>query len=294
MRIALITLIYLFGPLAIILCYNYSKAMRKVGTIMMAYSVGILMSLTTLTHIGPEDKAFMGSLQEWIMNIAVPLAIPLMLFSSDFSLWRKSLKKTFSALISGVVSVIIAVFVGYLLFQNEGIQDLWKASGMMIGMYTGGTMNFVAIGQSLHVDPTTFTLFSTFEMVLSFFFLLFIISGGYKLFRKVLPFPDDSITKSEGDNADFSFEQYKGMLKPKTLGKMSLGLLLSLGFVAIGAGLSLLTTGKLNELVIIFAITTLAIGASFVHPIRKLPKTFELGMFFIVMFSIVIASQFNI
>ena len=65
-------------------------------------------------------------------------------------------------------------------------------------------------------------------------------------------------------------------------------------FLAVGAGLSLLITGKLNELVIIMTITTLAIAASFSEKVRNLPKTFELGMIFILVFSIVVASQFNI
>ena len=65
-------------------------------------------------------------------------------------------------------------------------------------------------------------------------------------------------------------------------------------FLAVGAGLSLLTTGKLNELVIIMTITTLAIAVSFSEKVRNLPKTFELGMIFILVFSIVVASQFNI
>ena len=295
MKLLLVSIIYLFGPVAIILLFNYAKPMRKLGTILMAYGVGILMSLLNLTPTGPAEAASIASLQEWIMNIAVPLTIPLMLLSSDFTLWRKSLKKTVNALLGGIVAVVLAVVLAFLIFDSQGVKDLWKASGMLIGMYTGGTMNFVAIGQSLHTDPTTFTLFSTFEMVLSFFFLLFIIGGGFRFFRWVLPFSDAAITKdAETVDAEFNFEDYKGMLKPLIFGKMMLGLLLSLGFVIVGAGLSLLLTGKLNELVVIFTITALSIGFSFLKPVRELPKTFELGMFFIIMFSMVIASKFDI
>jgi len=295
MKLLLLTIVYLFGPVVILLLFNYVQPMRKLGTILMAYGVGILLSMLNLTPSSPTDQASIASLQEWIMNIAVPLAIPLLLLSSDFSLWRKSLKKTLHALFGGIIAVVLAVVLAFLLFDNHGIKDLWKAAGMMIGMFTGGTMNFVAIGQSLHTDPTTYTLFSTFEMVLSFFFLLFIISGGYRIFRWILPFSDSAITKdAETVDTEFNFEDYKGMLKPRIFGKMLLGLLLSLGFVIIGAGLALLLTGKLNEMVIIFTITALSIGFSFIKPIRELPKTFELGMFFIILFSMVIASQFDL
>ena len=64
--------------------------------------------------------------------------------------------------------------------------------------------------------------------------------------------------------------------------------------MAIAAGVSLLLTGVLSELIIILVITTLAIAASFSEKIRNLPKTFELGMVFILMFSVVVASKFDV
>ena len=105
---------------------------------------------------------------------------------------------------------------------------------------------------------------------------------------------DDATTEETHSIKTESFENYHGMLQPKTFGKMMLGFLLSLGMLAIGAGLSLLITGKLNELVVILTITTLAIIASFSTKVRNLPKTFELGMFFILIFSVVVASKFDI
>jgi uncharacterized membrane protein len=84
------------------------------------------------------------------------------------------------------------------------------------------------------------------------------------------------------------------MFSRKTFPKMMIGLLISIVMLIIGAGLSLAITGKLNELIIILTITTLAIAASFSKYVRTLPKTFELGMFFILIFSVVVASQFDI
>jgi uncharacterized membrane protein len=294
MKIALISLLYIIGPVIIILIYNRYKTARKIGTILMSYCLGIIMALSGLVKPDFLGDVDIKPIQEWIMNLAVPLAIPLMLLSSDFRLWRKSMKKTFATLIGGIIAVTIACFSAYMIFNGKGINDLWKVSGMMIGMYTGGTMNFAAIGNILEIDPTVFTLVSAFEMVLSFFFLMFMIGGGYKIIRKILPFHDKSITKDPEEDINYSFEKYKGMLKPRIFRKTLLGFLLSLVFLIIGAGLSMVITGKLNELVIIFTITTLAICTSFINKIRRLPKTFELGMYFINMFSVVIASQFDI
>ncbi|MCQ2285548.1 MAG: DUF819 family protein [Bacteroidales bacterium] len=273
--------------------------MKKIGTIMTAYTIGILLALFNLVPAAEIEgaKTSMGIIQNWIMNITVPLAIPLMLFSSDFKLWAKSLPKTFVVLGTGVCSVVIAVILGFLIFKNSGITDFANVSAMMVGIYTGGTMNFFALGQSLNVDQNMIVLAQTFEMLATFPFIVFIIAGGYKIFRKWLPSKDEATVIDEtlvnNINAT-SFENYDGMLQRNTFGKMMIGLLLSIGMLAVGAGLSFLLTGKLNELVIILTITTLAIAASFSPKVRALPKTFELGMFFILIFSVVVASQFDI
>ncbi len=229
------------------------------------------------------------------MNLSVPIAIPLMLFGCDFKLWTKSLPKTIFALVGGAIAVVVAVVSGFFLFRNSGIADIVNVSAMMTGIYTGGTMNFSALGTALNVDKTMMTLVLTFEMLITFPLIMFITAGGYKIFRKILPYPDEAVVMDEKKAlAASGVEDYRNMVNPKVFPKTMLGLLLSIAFLAVGAGLSLLITGKLNELIVILTITTLAIGASFFKKVRELPKTFELGMIFILIFSIVVASQFDI
>lgn len=297
MNVYIITAVYLLFPILIIALFKRYSIAQKIGTVIMAYAVGIIMALAGLIPTGEAQGAeSLQSIQKMLMNVTVPLAIPLMLFSSDFKLWTKSLQKTIAALIAGLLSIVIAVVVGYVIFSNAGIDEFSKVGALMTSIYTGGTMNFYAIGSALDVRPDTIILAYTFEVIVTFPFILFLTAGGFKLFRKLLPFPDESVTvdtsnlKLEGN----TFENYDGMLSKKHFPGMMIGLLISLGFLAIGAGLSLLLTGSLNELVIILTITTLGIIASFNEKIRKLPKTFELGMFFILIFSIIVASQFDI
>ncbi|MBQ6156448.1 MAG: DUF819 family protein [Bacteroidales bacterium] len=295
--INVITLIgYFLFPILIILIFNKYRWARSIGTVIMAYAVGIIAALIGFLPTGTEPGAeALESMQKTLMSVTVPLAIPLMLFNSDFKLWTKSLPKTMAVLLGGLVSIIIAVVSGYFLFRNAGIPQFDRVAAMMTGIYTGGTMNFSALGHMLQVDPSLITMTLTFEEIATLPFIVFIVAGGYKVFRKLLP------SKEETDSAEVeelieteSFENYKGMLQPKTFGRMMLGFLLSLGMLAIGAGLSLLITHKINELIVILTITTLAIIASFSPKVRTLPKTFELGMFFILIFSIVVASKFDI
>ena len=294
MQVVLVTAGYIIFPFIIIMLFSRYKWAKAAGTVILAYAVGIIPALFGLTHF--EDGSLGLNIQKNIMNIAVPIAIPLMLFNCNFKLWTKSLPKTAAALGGGLAAVLIAVVSGFFIFRNAGISNIADVAAMMTGIYTGGTMNFNALGAALHVESTTIATVLAFEMIVTFPLIMFIVGGGYRLFRKLLPFKDEAsvVDSDEADSLEHGVEQYGDLLRWRVFLRSLVGLAISIGFLAIGAGLSLLITGKLNELVIILTITTLAIIASFSPKIRAIPKTFELGMFFILLFSVVVASQFDI
>jgi len=299
MKVALIIFIFLLTPLAVITIFRKYKIAKSVGTVIMAYVVGVLLSfLFGFTDFLSENETVsLGKIRDQLRDISVLLGIPLILFSSDFKLWTKSLPKTMIALVSGVVSVFIAVLITFFLFKDSGITTVDKVASMMAGFYTGAAMNFFALGTIFDVSQSVILLTFSAEMLIIFPVLLFITAGGYKFFRWLLPFKDETHAMDSGDPKDpvlKDVEYYDGMLTKKIFPKTMLGFLLSVGCLAVGAGLSLLITGKLNDLVVILTITTLAILASFHQKIRSLPRTFELGMFFILIFCVIIASQFDV
>lgn len=296
-RVYIIIALYILVPVIIIECFKRWTWMQKIGTVVAAYAIGIIFALTGFVHFEPETAAALtfGKLQSTIMSVAVPLAIPLMLFNCDFKLWTKALPKTIWSLVGGIVAVLVAVISGYFIFRRPDIPEFNKIAAMMTGIYTGGTMNFNALGASLGVDKTVMAIVLAFEMVLTTPYIFFIIGGGYKVFRKILPYQDITKKGRRDENVESKdVENYRGMFKKENVGGMFAGLGLSILFLAIGAGLALWLTGKLNELVIILTITTLSIIASFFKKVRELPKTFELGMFFILIFSVIVASLFDI
>ena len=296
-RVYLILALYVLIPIAIIECFKRAKWMRKIGTVVAAYAIGIIFALTGFVHFeaGTEAAVTFSKLQSTLMSVTVPLAIPLMLFNCDFRLWTKALPKTIWSLVGGISAVLIAVVSGYFIFRTPEIPEFNKVAAMMTGIYTGGTMNFNALGASLGVDKTLMAIVLAFEMVLTTPYIFFIIGGGYKVFRKILPYNDVTRRgRTDEEIASKDVENYGGMFAKENVGGMFAGLGLSVLFLAIGAGLALLITGTLNELVVILTITTLSIIASFFKKVRELPKTFELGMFFILIFSVIVASLFDI
>lgn len=296
-RAYIIIALYVLVPVVIIELFKRYTWMQKIGTVVAAYAIGILFALTGFVHFeaGTEAAMTFSKLQSTIMSVAVPIAIPLMLFNCDFRLWTKALPKTIWSLVGGIIAVLVAVVSGYFIFRTPEIPAFNKVAAMMTGIYTGGTMNFNALGASLGVDKTLMAIVLAFEMVFTTPYIFFIIGGGYKVFRKILPYQDITRRGRTDENvATKDVENYRGMLDKSNVGGMFIGLGLSILFLAIGAGLALLLTGTLNELVVILTITTLAIIASFFKKVRELPKTFELGMFFILIFSVIVASLFDI
>ncbi len=296
-RAYLIIALYILVPVLIIECFKRWTWMQKIGTVVAAYAVGIIFALTGFVHFEPGTAAALsfGKLQSTIMSVTVPLAIPLMLFNCDFKLWTKALPKTIWSLMAGILAVLVAVISGYFIFRTPEIANFNKIAAMMTGIYTGGTMNFNALGASLGVDKTVMAIVLAFEMVFTTPYIFFMIGGGYKFFRKILPHKDVTRKgRTDEDVESKDVENYRGMFHRRIVGGMMIGLALSILFLAIGAGLALLITGTLNELVVILTITTLSIIASFFRKVRELPKTFELGMFFILIFSVIVASLFDI
>lgn len=296
-RVYLILALYVLIPVLIIELFKRFNWMKKIGTVVAAYAIGILFALTGFVHFeaGTEAAVTFSKLQSTLMSVTVPLAIPLMLFNCDFRLWTKALPKTIWSLVGGISAVLIAVVSGYFIFRTPEISEFNKVAAMMTGIYTGGTMNFNALGASLGVDKTLMAIVLAFEMVLTTPYIFFIIGGGYKVFRKILPYNDVTRRgRTDEEVASKDVENYGGMFAKENVGGMFAGLGLSVLFLAIGAGLALLITGTLNELVVILTITTLSIIASFFKKVRELPKTFELGMFFILIFSVIVASLFDI
>lgn len=296
LKVYIILACYILFPLLIIEGFKRWTVVQKIGTVVLAYAVGIIASLCgVFSFATPEIAATFGKLQSTLMNVAVPLAIPLMLFNCDFKLWTKALPKTAWALVLGLVSVVVAAVSGYFIFRSN-IPEADKVASMMVGIYTGGTMNFNALGAALNVDKSVMAIVLAFQMVITMPYIFFLLGGGYKIFRKLLPYKDIICRgRKDADTVETAdVENYHNMFEKKNLIGMLKGLGLSVVFLAVGAGLALFITGELNELVVILTITTLSIIASFFKKVRELPKTFELGMFFILVFSVIVASMFNI
>ena len=185
-------------PVVIIQIFKRWTWAQKIGTVLMAYAVGFILAFSgacSFERYSPAEQT-LSRMQQLLMSVSVSLAIPLMLFNCDFKLWAKTLPKTLWALVGGVLAVMIAVLSGYWVFQFTDIPELDKVAAMLTGIYTGGTMNFNALGAALGVDKSVMAIVLAFQMLITTPYIVFVLAGGYKVYRVILPY-DDGIRMSE-------------------------------------------------------------------------------------------------
>ena len=323
-KIVLLILFYLTFPLLIIYMCNKWTVFKKIGTIVLAYAFGLILGISGLLPKGSEgyiaakqgrtvipseemqSLLYTGNVtekdllvnsiansQDLLTSVVVPLAFPLLLFSLNVKRWLKFAKEGLLSMILALVSVIAVVVSGFFFFKNI-IPDTWKVAGMLVGLYTGGTPNLVSLKVAMNVDTDLFVLTSAYDMIVGAFVLIFFLMAGPKIFRKILPpfnykgeVADNDIAKAEAESFDdFSGMFAKGRFFPllKALGFSSI--IFIMGFV-----ISLLLPSISQMVVVILSITTLAIAASMIPSINKIEKSFQLGMYFILVFSFCVASM---
>lgn len=282
----LLGLFYLLAPAIILYLTKKSSIVKKLGSIVVAYGIGIAMSLLGFL---PEGSA---QIQDVMTSASVPIAIPLLLFPTRIKDWFSLAGPTFKALIVGLVSVVLMVFIGYFLFKPEEGEGFWKVGALLIGVYTGGTPNLASLKAMLDVSNETYLVVHSYDMVFSTLYFLFLITIGQKFFRLFLPafkHPEgvEEVYADEEEVFDKIFNRNSFWPLIKVFG-------LAVLILAISAGVASLLPEEYFMIVVILSLSTLALLATFIPGVNKIDKSFDLGMYFILVFSVSVASMVNL
>ena len=327
----LLALFCLLFPIVLIWLTKKYAILEKLGAIVLAYATGIIIANAGIMPRGSDayreatigqDRPYIpkaeavemvaaGTLknsdlrynsivmvQDSMQSALVLLAIPLILFSLNVRRWLRFSGKGFLSMVLALISVVVIVATGYLIFRNK-VEGADKIGGMLIGLYTGGSVNLASIALALKVEPTAFVLTNTYDMIVGAVVILFFITAGPAFFRLFLP-PFKAPVDKTGNDPDINaanrkmaedFDDYSGMFKKgivlPLLGAIGIAILI----LGIGLFVSTLMPGVPQTVSVILTITTLGVAASFIRPVRDIPKTFQLGMYLIIAFSIVIATR---
>ncbi len=324
-KIVLLVLFYFTFPFLIIYLCKCSSAFKKMGSILLAYGFGLLLSISGILPRGsegyklalkggsslpapemetllasgvitPDDYTVnaIASAQDMMTTVIIPIAFPLLLFSLNIRRWLKHAKTGFLSMLLALVSVAVIIASGFLIFENI-VPDSWKVAGMLVSVYTGATANMASLSVALDVDPSLFLMTNTYDIIMGALTIIFFITAGPKVFRAILPrykFTGESEDADQAVAAAESFDDYSGMFRKERLLPLVKAFGMSLLIVAVSVGIAVLLfpPEALNPVAILL-ITTLAVAASLMPWINRIEKSFQLGMYFILVFSLVVASM---
>ncbi len=286
--IVLLLFYILFPALMIWLCSRV-KLLGKIGPIFLLYLVGIILGNSGIL---PEGAY---SLQDILTSATIPLAIPLMLFSTNI---RPSLvKSTLLATASGVVAVVVVVVAGFFILESNLESGAMvgdngaKLAGLLCGVYTGGTPNLAALKMMLDVEEQTYIIVHSYDMIVSLSYLVMLLAFGIKMFRWILPvrkseevLDDEPLDMVDEENYSEIFTRHAWLPTLRAVG-------LSLLIVGLSVGLAFALTGEMSMVVIILSLTTLGLCASRVKSVRTTKTSFSAGMYLVLIFSLVVSSM---
>lgn len=257
-------------PAGVMAACNRYRFLDSIGPIMILYALGLAVSLT----------GFHAESQSIISGLTIPLAIPLILMGNRITLSGESTRHTVTAFFSCLASAVIAVFIAYMLFRPDR-----NVAGMVAGCVTGGTMNMAAVKLALGVDDATFVIMNTYDMIVSFIYMVFLLTVGIRLARRIMP--NKTACQSESvSTADSSTGQpSKGVCNYVIL------LAVAAGCAAISLGVARLFDESIFMMIFILVLSALGVALSFCRSISTKPESYGMGMYLVYVFSFVVASM---
>lgn len=124
-------------------------ALGKVGASLLALALGAVLSNAGLVPAtSPVYDAVAGPV--------TLLAIAWLLLAVHLGDLRRAGPRMVGAFALAAVGTALGAFCGALLFAGFLGEDTWKLAGTLTGTYTGGSLNFVAVGTGLELPPGLF------------------------------------------------------------------------------------------------------------------------------------------
>lgn len=247
-----------------------TKLGKVLSPIILSYALGILICNLNLLPVNT-------AIAEAFQNGSILLALPLLLYSSDIRSWIKTSNDTLVAFGLCILAGLFATCIATLIFQSQ-LSNIWQLSGMLTGIYTGGTANLFAIGIALDAPQDDALLLNAAEIFWGAIYLLFLLSGAQTFWNKFLPVGKSSLLQEEGtQEIQDSSISISDVLK---------AIVLTVLIIGVVVGISFLIFGKLESNFIVIGVTSLGLIASFNDKVRSWNGTYETGDYMLLMFGI--------
>lgn len=262
------------------------------GIVVTIFITSIFVTLNVLPSA--TDQAIEVGTYDFVFDYIVPISIPLLLFNVNLKKIIKESGRLLVIFLIGALGVVIGAIAAFYLIDIGA--EAYKLAGVFIGTYTGGSVNFMAVGTSLEflnspLYPATVVVDNVFT---NFFVMFLFMIPGIKFLQKKYfeykgikenPFHiDDSIKDSKEEH----------FMEKMAIAISIAGLVCAIGFWLSGALTKYLNIGFNIDLLVITALITL-IANIFPNQLQKFEKVaFDLGMLLMFIFLAAIGASCNL
>lgn len=289
----LLILIYCITPALVLRLCKKVPFFGKIGPILILYIIGVIVGNLPFINEGNYG------LKETITNALIPMALPMMLFACSMN--RDSLKGIFKSLLAGLIAIIVSIFTGYWIFGRHIGEMGPKIAALITGCETGGTINMASLQAMFNVPSETFVMLNSYDMIVCFLYFIFLLSFGIRWFRKFLKITPKEGSREIVDESLVNQQVTESSQNPYAILKTAKGwgqVWRILVAIAICVGLAFALTKLFPKgwfmPVFILGISTFALIAANLKPVKKLTFSYDLGLYLIYIFSIAIASMADV
>ena len=283
----LLVLFYLLAPAGVLWATRKFEVFRRLGPVLSLYILGVVVANVGIFPSDPEAHKSFLAFQESVSEILVPLALPMMLFGCNFK--NFSVGKSLSAFVVGVLSVAAIVVASYMMFADKLGAEAPKMAASLVGQYTGGAANLASVKQMVGLSTENFVMLSTCNLIVSFFYLMFLMGGGVTMARKIVGRKSYVVQEVEVNDEN----PYRDFAKRESIMQLLKVLGVSLVVMGISVGVGTVVGGEsgISMVALILTITTLSLLMTLSKSVRSWDKSYDAGMYIIYVFCLVMATM---
>jgi len=249
----------------------------KIGASILTLAFGAILSNTGI--VPGKSPVY-----DTISGPVTSLAIAWLLLSVDLRALKQVGPRMLAAFGLACVGTILGAFLGALAFSHELGVNTWKMAGVFTGTYTGGSLNFVAVGKGVGLPDSVWAGTTAADALTGGIWMAANLILPLWLVRFYPPVPKEALELGEGE-ADNGGKSHP-FFDPAAVSALDLGVLLAVGLSLLVA--ADLTARLVPQVPSVLWLTTYALIVGHTPLFRKAEGALQLGTLLLHLFFVVI------
>lgn len=253
------------------------KLLSRIGASLLAIVIGAILSNTGMVPVSSPVYDAVG-------GPVTSLAIAWLLLSVNLSDLRDAGRPMVTAFGVAALGTAVGAAVGAFIFAGTFGEETWKLAGTLTGTYSGGSVNFVAVGRGVGLPDRLFAGATAADNLTTALWLGATLMLPIAL-RKYFPTPIPG-EDAPPDAVGFDADEHHPFFRRVELSTLDLAMLMGVGFAL------LLASDWLGQVIpvvpSILWLTTLALIVGHLGPFRRPPGALQLGTLALHFFFVII------